>query len=202
MRSGIEFLQNGVEVDRQGGARGDPLRRGGELAPAVAAVRRRAGRAAAGKGDRRGRRPAGRRRKPAGPLRHLGQLEAEGRHDFGQRADDRPTLRRRTLEVRLPAQGPPHLFGRPCRRLLQIAPGPRRARHPVPHPAGDDGRREAGPGQDGAGAPARPDHRAVPGAPGKPRFDPHSHQRSDHLSGDHAQLLEQQRWTRKWPSPR
>ncbi len=108
--------------------RGDPGRRGGQLAAAAAALRRRAGDLAEGARHRRGRRSAGRRREPAGPLCDRHHLAAEERHGVGERADARDAVPGRDAEVPLPAQGPLDAVGGAHRGVLQVAPGACRAR--------------------------------------------------------------------------
>ena len=170
--------RGGVRPERReeggpGERRGDPGRRRDQFAPAAPAFRNRPGRLAARARHRNRRRPSGRRREPPGPFRHRRDLPAEEGHRLGQRARPGHPLPQGDAQIYVRQEGPAHPLRRPCRRLLQVARGPRRARHPVPHPARDDG-----PGQarqrpeDGAGEGARPHHRALPAPPGIARNDP------------------------------
>ena len=74
---GVHYRRGGRDHLVAGAARGDPVRRRDQFAATPEAVGRRPGRGAARARNRRRRRPAGRRREPAGPSRVLfpGRLE-------------------------------------------------------------------------------------------------------------------------------
>ena len=128
---------------RQGGQGSHPRRRRDQFAPASAALRDRARRAAARPWHRARHTPAGSRRESAGPLRDHHDLSAQGRHGVGERTDQGRAVPGRDGEIHLPAQGPAQPFGRPHRRLLQIQARPFQPGHPVPHPAGHHGHRKS-----------------------------------------------------------
>ena len=112
---GVAFRENGAAAHRARRARGDPVRRRGQLAAASAAVRRRAA-GSAGAVRHPGRAPsAGRRPEPAGSLFGADQAEVPAA-DHGQRRD---------AEQREEAEG-------------------RAAILPVPHRPADHGRRPGG----------------------------------------------------------
>ena len=112
-------------------------------------------------------------------------------------------LPRRDAEVRLPAQGPADPLGGAHRGLLQVAAGARRPGHPVPHPAGHDGHREAdGRAEDGAGGRAGPHHRALPGAAREPRLRSASSRRTRPSIRRSGPTTSPIRSTSRWRSPR
>ena len=141
---GVEFIQGGEQKHGQGRARGDPVRRRGQLAAAAAAFRRRPGDAAA----------ARMASTVVADLPGVGEnlqdhyvITCTFRLKPGTVSVNELTRGARflgeTLKYLFQRKGLLTLVGRAHRGVLQVAAGSRRARHPVPHPAGHDGHREA-----------------------------------------------------------
>ncbi|MEJ0065409.1 MAG: hypothetical protein WDM85_08125 [Caulobacteraceae bacterium] len=107
-----------------------------------------------------------RRREPAGPLRDHLHLTAEAGHGVGERADQGHALVGETLKYLFQRKGLLTLSAAHIAVFCKsrpTSPAPTSSSTSWP---GDHGRAEAGRRtEDGAGGPARPHHRPVPGAP-------------------------------------
>ena len=163
--------------------RGDPRGRRVQLAATAAAVRRRTGRPVAAARHRGGRRHAGRRRRPAGPLPGALQLSLHRAHHHERHDEQHARPRRRRPALRAVPQGLPHRRRRLCGRLLQDRSVAADARRAIPfHPVlGRRGRTEAA-------SLARLPRLDLPASPREPRLRAHQVGRSRAGARDPAAL--------------